>query len=536
MPKVAHVSAEKDISPLEDVCYQVVTWDYSLPTFDPVPMVKTVVLSPSAVKRFDRFVVVVRPYIGPVACAGLAIRFAVFATPASVGRILAPISVILHMFGLIMTCAQLRTEYIKIILRTFDFWFLQTANTIWAVVLSAVMSDLRVVLIVFCWLDFTAWLLQETYLRNSNAVVAVALFEWVFYVLLMVEIVLDLVDQVHHYAITTACGCTLSTKDILVNVIGTMTMLSLRNLWRRYQLVKCRKPGTAMKAPGFRSKIALRPVGPLIISLRNNAGPRDKCQELTIPASRKAKPLNSRPPLQMRLSAPADRFETKDTVWPRIGALGPLKTWKTAALYTCGTTGGAFATLSLFLTGSELGAVIGLVASAVFSGVYACCCQRQLLVRLVTSFHFIFLYSQIFAIGLCVVDLLDWNWAYVCGVGSSLLLTFTFLTMDALTPIMKRRLCFAYWMAIAAVVLFLTVHLVLVLDVLVFGHWDLQDRVFLKFYLLEQRATVYVIPTLLSRVATVIVWAGRFVYVAMTRQDDNALVLLRGDVEFDFEG
>ncbi|EEY70328.1 uncharacterized protein PITG_05720 [Phytophthora infestans T30-4] len=400
------------------------------------------------------------------------------------------------MFGLIMTCAQLRTEYIKIILRTFDFWFLQTANTIWAVVLSAVMSDLRVVLIVFCWLDFTAWLLQETYLRNSNAVVAVALFEWVFYVLLMVEIVLDLVDQVHHYAITTACGCTLSTKDILVNVIGTMTMLSLRNLWRRYQLVKCRKPGYSYES------------------------------------SR----ISDRPPLQMRLSAPADRFETKDTVWPRIGALGPLKTWKTAALYTCGTTGGAFATLSLFLTGSELGAVIGLVASAVFSGVYACCCQRQLLVRLVTSFHFIFLYSQIFAIGLCVVDLLDWNWAYVCGVGSSLLLTFTFLTMDALTPIMKRRLCFAYWMAIAAVVLFLTVHLVLVLDVLVFGHWDLQDRVFLKFYLLEQRATVYVIPTLLSRVATVIVWAGRFVYVAMTRQDDNALVLLRGDVEFDFEG
>ncbi|KAG2946974.1 hypothetical protein PC117_g7180 [Phytophthora cactorum] len=36
---------------------------------------------------------------------------------------------------MVTTIAQLRTEYIKIILHTFDFWFLQTANTIWAIVL-----------------------------------------------------------------------------------------------------------------------------------------------------------------------------------------------------------------------------------------------------------------------------------------------------------------------------------------------------------------------------------------------------------------
>ncbi|ETP24941.1 hypothetical protein F441_02151 [Phytophthora nicotianae CJ01A1] len=537
MPRVAHATDDKENTSLDDVCYQIVAWNYNLPAFDPVPMIKTAVLSPSSVKKFNRILIAIRPYIGPITCIGLAIRFAAFAAPANVGRVLAPISVLLHLIGLITTSAQLRTEYIKIILRTFDFWFLQAANTIWVIVMSATMNDLRVVLVVFCWADFTGWLLQETYLRNSNAVVAVALFEWVFYVLLMVQIVLDLVDEIHHYALITACGRTLSTKDVLVNVIGTMTMLSLRNLWRRYQLVKRHKPGTAMKAPGYRSRIALSPSGPLVISLRNSTiQSQDLAVRSMTKASSKPTKLNKRPLLQLRLSAQGGRFDPSDTMWTRIGSLSRMEPWKIAVLYLCGTLSGAFATLSMFLTENEFVAVIALVTSAVFSGVYTCCCQRQLFLQILTSFHFIFLYTQIVAIGLCVVDMFNWNWVPVCGVGSSLFLTFTVLTIDALTPIMKRRLCFSYWFVIAAVGLFLTVHLAFLLDVLVLGHWALQDRVFLTIDLLGQQVAFYVVPTLLSRVITVLVWSGRFVYVAITRSDDNALVLLRGDVEFDYEG
>lgn len=85
------------------------------------------------------------------------------------------------------------------------------------------------------------------------------------------------------------------------------------------------------------------------------------------------------------------------------------------------------------------------------------------------------------------------------------------------------------------IILFWLVESALLLDVLVLGNWNLQDRVLLDFTLLGQRAKFYVAPFMLSRIITIVVWSGRFVFVTATRHNDNALILLRGNVEFDLE-
>ncbi|KAE9292577.1 hypothetical protein PR003_g24720 [Phytophthora rubi] len=64
----------------------------------------------------------------------------------------------------------MRTEYMKVLVCTFDFWFLETANTLWATTFCAVLGDSRVVLVLFCWVDFTFWLLEEAYLYNSHTI------------------------------------------------------------------------------------------------------------------------------------------------------------------------------------------------------------------------------------------------------------------------------------------------------------------------------------------------------------------------------
>ncbi|KAE9171736.1 hypothetical protein PF004_g27469 [Phytophthora fragariae] len=100
----------------------------------------------------------------------LSVRIATFASPASAGCILAPISVILQIPGLVLAIAHMRTEYMKVLVCTFDFWFLETANTLWATMFCAVLGDSRVVLVLFCWVDFTFWLLEEAYLYNSHTI------------------------------------------------------------------------------------------------------------------------------------------------------------------------------------------------------------------------------------------------------------------------------------------------------------------------------------------------------------------------------
>ncbi|KAL4101492.1 hypothetical protein PRIC1_005244 [Phytophthora ramorum] len=101
---------------------------------------------------------------------------------------------------------------------------------------------------------------------------------------------------------------------------------------------------------------------------------------------------------------------------------------------------------------------------------------------------------------------------------------------------MKRRLRFKYWMATSGIGVLWVVHILLLLDVMMFGIWGLRDRVFMNFSLLGRRSTFHVVPFLLSRIVTIFVWSGRYVYVVITRQNDNALILLRGEVEFDYEG
>ncbi|KAL4101491.1 hypothetical protein PRIC1_005243 [Phytophthora ramorum] len=298
-------------------------------------MFKTVLLSPNSLKQFNRFVVVFTPLLGPFIFAGLALRYATFLVSAPAGRILSVISAIAQVPGIVVTLGHMRTEYVKVIVSTFDFCFLQIANTLWAITMSLVLRDLRITVVFVCWVNFTCWLLQETYLRNSNLVVGVALWEWLFFVMLLLLLSLDLVDEVEHYSLVTTRDRTISTKDVLANVIGTMAMLSLRNLCRRVWYAKYRtsKPGAAIPALGYRCKIALSSVS---TTLNCNVLPRrvSKSSEESNASSTSVKP-NKIPPLQMQLRAAAEstQFDAEKTVWPRIGALTPISPWKLVVVY-----------------------------------------------------------------------------------------------------------------------------------------------------------------------------------------------------------
>ncbi|EGZ09769.1 hypothetical protein PHYSODRAFT_523007 [Phytophthora sojae] len=396
----------------------------------------------------------------------------------------------------------MRVEYMKVLARRFDFCFTQLANMLWAITLSVVLMDLRVTMVLVYSLYFTNSLFQEANLRHSTFMTLVALGELAFCLLLMVWLSLGLIDDVHHHVLLVASGRTLSTKDVLVNALDTMAMLSLRHTYRRYihSVHQKNNPGASMRAQG------------------------------------KTKVL--RPLLQMYLISGYADIDPLKTIWPRFGAITHVSTWKSIVLYSCGVIGAGFAALSLFLPSNSSGtaalAVSGLVMSSLFSGAHLCCSQRHLLKSIVTSFNYLFLMFQVVATGVCVVDMLTWHWVSACGVLSSWVLAHTVLTADALTPIMKHRLRFKYWLVIGGIVLFWLIHAGLLLDVLVLGNLNLQDRVFLDFIVLGQHCQFRVAPFLLSRVVTLLVWAARYVVAALTG-NNNALVLLRGTVAFDYE-
>ncbi|KAE9287799.1 hypothetical protein PR003_g25966 [Phytophthora rubi] len=132
------------------------------------------------------------------------------------------------------------------------------------IMFSIVLRDLRVLLVVLVWVAFGCSFLQETYFRDSRNIAMSAFVEAFLLVLLMGSISLNIMDEVYHTDLIVAGGHSLSTKDVLVNVIGTMATLMIRTMYRRLRLMKrLRKiKGTAVQSLGYRCFIALNPVGP----------------------------------------------------------------------------------------------------------------------------------------------------------------------------------------------------------------------------------------------------------------------------------
>ncbi|ETM98816.1 hypothetical protein F441_02150 [Phytophthora nicotianae CJ01A1] len=245
-----------------------------LPAFDPVPTLRSVLLKPPHLQRFECFLRKTGWLTMPIYACGLILRIAVCSVPAPIGRLVSPWAAILHIPPCIVFAAGIRVEFVKLILSAFDFWFPFAANTMFLIVFSCVLRDMRILLVVAVWIAFGCSFLQETYFRDSRNIAMSAFVEASLLILLMGSISLNIMDDLHHSNLLIAGGHTLSTKDVLVNVIGTMATLMMRTTYRRVKLIKRQKQmeGTATQSLGYRCFIALNPTGPGATS-RNSVVP-----------------------------------------------------------------------------------------------------------------------------------------------------------------------------------------------------------------------------------------------------------------------
>ncbi|KAF4044716.1 hypothetical protein GN244_ATG02943 [Phytophthora infestans] len=143
--------------------------------------------------------------------------------------------------------------------------------------------------------------------------------------------------------------------------------------------------------------------------------------------------------------------------------------------------------------------------------------------------------TVLIAAHLCLADILSYRWTSTCGVAASYLWAQWSLTIDALTPAMRHRLLIKKWMPTCCIALFIVIQLLASLDILVLDYSHLRDRVFWDLNFLGRKAQFRVVTFLWSRVVTIFVWYGRLLYILVTRTHENALIILRGNVEFDYQ-
>ncbi|KAE8976759.1 hypothetical protein PR003_g25967 [Phytophthora rubi] len=99
---------------------------------------------------------------------------------------------------------------------------------------------------------------------------------------------------------------------------------------------------------------------------------------------------------------------------------------------------------------------------------------------------------------------------------------------------MRQRLHVKSWMPTCCIVLFIVIQLLVLLDMMLFDFSKIRDRVFWDLEFLGRRAQFRVVTFLWSRVVTIFIWYGRLLYILVTRVHENTLIILRGNVEFDY--
>ncbi|EEY70333.1 uncharacterized protein PITG_05726 [Phytophthora infestans T30-4] len=502
-----------------------------LPAFDPVPTLRSVLLKPPHLQRFACFLRKTGWLTMTIYGCGLILRIVVCSVPAPIGRLVSPWAAVLHIPPCIVFAAGIRVEFVKLILSAFDFWFPFAANTMFLVIFSCVLRDMRTLLVIAVWIAFGCSFLQETYFRDSRNIAMSAFVEASLLVLLMGSISLNVMDDLHHSNLIIAGGHTLSTKDVLINVIGTMATLMMRTMYRRVKLIKRQKKmkGTATQSLGYRCFIALNPTGPGA-TLRNSVVPHPLGPLLffhaksTLSRSKQDR-ISSRhlssnlvlPPLQIHLVKNPRHYDPRDTLWRCVGSVEPLHVWQALVLQFCGGTGFLLTIPAPVAKETEVMGLLCLSSTVVFYAVNLFCCQRLI------------------AAHLCLADILSYRWTSTCGVAASYLWAQWSLTIDALTPAMRHRLLIKNWMPTCCIALFIVIQLLASLDILVLDYSHLRDRVFWDLNFLGRKAQFRVVTFLWSRVVTIFVWYGRLLYILVTRTHENALIILRGNVEFDYQ-
>ncbi|KAF4140081.1 hypothetical protein GN958_ATG10690 [Phytophthora infestans] len=146
-----------------------------LPAFDPVPTLRSVLLKPPHLQRFACFLRKTGWLTMTIYGCGLILRIVVCSVPAPIGRLVSPWAAVLHIPPCIVFAAGIRVEFVKLILSAFDFWFPFAANTMFLVIFSCVLRDMRTLLVIAVWIAFGS-MRHRLLIKNWMPTCCIALF------------------------------------------------------------------------------------------------------------------------------------------------------------------------------------------------------------------------------------------------------------------------------------------------------------------------------------------------------------------------
>ncbi|GAB9476269.1 hypothetical protein Gpo141_00013337 [Globisporangium polare] len=499
-----------------------------LPILDLSLSFKSRFLSRRALNRVE-FCIQQRKLIGVLALVANASYPVTLLAPRGVGRAASGITLLSYIPVMVIGFSSLRYDIVKLLMRTYDFWFLSCVNLSVFAVLGVLMGDLRAVALLATWAGVQLNIMVDANIRRVRSWLYFNLIGIVVYAVTWIAISFQLIDSMQVFQLVHYRYHELPAASFVMSGLTTIIAVFARNVYRRRDMLRKRsRSSSRIECASYRTNLRFYSL----------ASPSTRClQTMSTDRSECIKPmqyliqLGSVDARNTLLCSPAlEHLKTAAAciVCPRHGQrlfswLGvlALSLFASGALY--------FLRQELSHTSIEVAChVLEFVVTLIYCGVCAMHYHRVLLLALITSFDFAFLSAQLTAVYVCSCILFNW------GVKSTLIIVTTwiwihwFLCLDALPPVMKRKLGITKRF-IVVVLLTLSAFCLMLCYLLVFTHLgssEMYARVVVDFTIFgHHQVQIKLASVFFNCLVTSVALNCRLIWRAVTLPSDVLLVL-----------
>ncbi|TMW69830.1 hypothetical protein Poli38472_001986 [Pythium oligandrum] len=465
-----------------------------------------------------------RRFISPMYLTGVTAAVASLFTTFSftLTTALSVYSVVIQILTTGVLWLVLRYDLTVLVMETYEFWYMTLTSTMSLIMIAICLGDFRGLSIVGTTAAFELALMVDANYRNGRLTALLTLFGALTNVLFTLALVFEWFDMRRDVSIVRYRNHTLRADDVAENALATLGVLLVRNGIRKIRAIS-HSTSLMTKCITYRCRIAMCVVSRVPVPLVRSPGVSDLRGALTVvplqyvPIKEQFNAGNVVLPCARRLFLHPRIQAVLPVLLRLLGIIGLLSTPIGLAIAHPKITG-ALAKLSLATT-------------LVHCTAYWSVAQRQLLRRLFTSFDFVFVSLQFTLSSLATADMVAYD-SRVFGMTAMWLWVHWVLTLDAVTPEMKRCLRWRPDFTALAVVVSIGRTLLLVIHLVFVENVALRDRAIFTIQLNSQPREIRVVPFLLGRMITTLSWSARLLWRLRDRRS-NELLMLQGEVQYE---
>lgn len=527
-----------------------------LPSFDTSKTLKTMFLSESNIQKFNRVKTRGRFVFPLMLQIGNVLMLLTTIAPARIGVIMAVVAPVLQLPGVVIIVASVRVQMIRILLTTYDFWFLTVSNVIFCVCFAVLLRDLRITTLLFGCAIAQISVCADAQVGNAHQLLTASIVNMVTHAAMLLAVLFRLVETSStHVAFFwySSDGHSISTRELLMNAQFNMVVLFSKLVYRNWRITRERK----RERRQLSSHTVLIPEHRTCVSYQCSLKLVRKATVTSMSSTRlflrrsavHPRPLTGNDVVQLEFVPIMEEFNEHDSVIPRWSEAmklvlnnrrhGHRRVVLLAFLYALGLLGfvcsvvaGLMGWFLVSASGNCL-EVSALISSSTFCAIFLVSYQRQLCSRLIWSFDFIFLSSQLTITSCCLSSFFAWD-KRAFSVWSFWLWMHWALTLDALTPSTSVALGFKRAFATPVIVLLLIMQFLFALQIIYWNCLWIPTQDLFQVTIIGRDITVKMVPFFLTRVWFIFMWNCRLLWRDLRRKSDDERLVLRGNVEFHF--